>query len=133
MTGTGGTMRSPMWLLCRLLTITVAFILVTTLSGFGQDCRITTTVRLLSENEHPALNVTADQLTAVIGGAPAKVVAFSPGVKPCNDFGDRHQQQHERDVGSIRGGSQTTIRQCWRPCRRSCISRTNHRSLRWPR
>ena len=75
-------MRSPMWLLCRLLTITVAFILATTLSGFGQDCRITTTVRLLSENEHPALNVTADQLTAVIGGAPAKVVAFSPGVKP---------------------------------------------------
>jgi hypothetical protein len=75
-------MRSPLWLPYRLLTVAVAFILATALSGLAQDCRVTTTVRLLGKDERPVLNVAADQLTAEIGGAPAKVVSFSPGVKP---------------------------------------------------
>lgn len=65
-----------------LLAVTLAFILATTRSGFGQECRVTTTVRLLDGHGRPAVNITADQLKAEINGAPAKVVAFSPGVKP---------------------------------------------------
>ena len=75
-------MRIRVWLPCYALTVTIAFILTTTRSSFGQDCRVTTTVRFLGDHEHAALNLTADQLKAEIGGTPAKVVTFAPGVKP---------------------------------------------------
>jgi hypothetical protein len=75
-------MRIRLCLILRVFTILLAFLFVITPSGFGQDCRITTTVRLLDERSRPASNVSADQLKATIDGAPARVITFAPGVKP---------------------------------------------------
>ncbi len=75
-------MRSRAWLLRRLLLITIALAMPMTKGGFAQDCRITTTVRLLDGHGHPALNLATDQLKAEIDGTPAKVVAVSPGARP---------------------------------------------------
>jgi Mg-chelatase subunit ChlD len=74
-------MRYRLYLLFRVLAITLTLISATTRSARGQDCRITTTVRVLDQHEQPVLNLVADQLKAEIGGTPAKVLALSPSAK----------------------------------------------------
>ena len=74
-------MQRRMRAVCRVLTITLVAI-ITTPGGFGQNCRVTTTVRLVDEHGFPVSNVTSDQLQGEIGGTPAKVVAVSPGDRP---------------------------------------------------
>ena len=63
-----------------VVAFTLAFLM--TRSGFGQECRVTTTVRLVDEHGHPALNISAEQLKAEIGGSPAKVISLAEGTKP---------------------------------------------------
>jgi hypothetical protein len=68
-------------LLCRLLA-SIIVIAGMTRSGLGQECRVTTTVRLLDEHQQAVQNVVADQLKAEVGGNPAKIIALSPNAKP---------------------------------------------------
>jgi len=50
-------------------------------TSFGQECRVTTTVRLLDEHS-VSRNVTPEELTAQIGGRPAKVISIERGTPP---------------------------------------------------
>jgi uncharacterized protein with von Willebrand factor type A (vWA) domain len=52
------------------------------LSSFGQECRVTTTVRVLNEHGMSDLSLTPEQLSARIGSGSAKVVSVTQGAKP---------------------------------------------------
>jgi hypothetical protein len=67
-----------MW---RALVVALSLLFITQAS-LGQECRVTTTVRLVDEHGSPVLNIAPEQLKAEIGGSPAKVVAFAAGTKP---------------------------------------------------
>lgn len=67
--------------LCRAFVIVV---LVALAAGavFGQECRVTTTIRLLDEHGTPVRDITPEQLTAEVGGHPAKIAAANQGSTP---------------------------------------------------
>lgn len=67
--------------MCRALVIAASVFLIVETS-FGQECRITTTVRLLDEHGTPIRDITPEQLNAEVGGRPAKVVSATEGTKP---------------------------------------------------
>jgi VWA domain containing CoxE-like protein len=50
--------------------------------GFGQDCRISTILRVLGKRGQPVANVTATEVKATINGAQANVSSISPAAKP---------------------------------------------------
>jgi len=51
-------------------------------SGFGQECTVSTTVRLIDKHGQPVSNITVDQLRAEVNGKPASIGSFSPADKP---------------------------------------------------
>jgi hypothetical protein len=50
-------------------------------TSFGEDCRVTTTVRLLDEHAL-SRSITPEELTAQIGGSPAKIISVERGTPP---------------------------------------------------
>ena len=48
----------------------------------AEECRVTTTLRLLDASGRPVLDVAPDQLKAQIDGTPAQVVSATTGIKP---------------------------------------------------
>jgi len=67
--------------LCCTLAIALS-VFLTAATGFGEECRVTTTVRLLDEHGNPVSSVAPEQLKAEIGDSPAKVVSVTEGAKP---------------------------------------------------
>ena len=66
--------------LCRALVIVA--VAAVAQSGLGQNCTVSTIVRLLDKHGRPPRSLAADQLKAEIGGSPAKVSSLSPTSKP---------------------------------------------------
>lgn len=81
-------MQRRMEFVCRVLTIALVLSSAAAPRGFGQNCQVTTPVRLLGEHDSPVSNVTVDQLKAEIGGSPARVIAVSPSDQPVVIFID---------------------------------------------
>ena len=48
----------------------------------AEECRVTTTLRLLDASGRPVLDIAPDQLKAQIDGTPAQVVSATTGIKP---------------------------------------------------
>lgn len=67
--------------LCCVVVIALC-VLLTAATSFGEECRVTTTVRLLDEHGNPVRSVAPEQLRAEIGDSLAKVVSVSEGAKP---------------------------------------------------
>jgi hypothetical protein len=65
----------------HVLLISLGVTLVTG-HGFGQECRVTTTVCLSDDRGQVPMNIKAEQLRAEIDGVPAKVISFSEGPRP---------------------------------------------------
>ena len=65
----------------RVLVIACGALFVA-LSSFGQECRITTTMRVLNKHGMSNLSLTPEQLSATIGSGSAKVVSVTQGPKP---------------------------------------------------
>lgn len=74
-------MRNGLRRFGHVLLISLGVILVAG-EGFGQECRVTTTLRLSDDRGQVPLNITAEQLRAEIDGVPAKVISFSEGPRP---------------------------------------------------
>ncbi len=74
-------MRVRLTVLSRALAV---IILVGTLApiGLGQDCSVTTIIRVLEQQVQPVGNLTAGQLKAEINGSRADITSFSPAAKP---------------------------------------------------
>jgi uncharacterized protein with von Willebrand factor type A (vWA) domain len=70
-------MRRCLSLLCRTLAVVIVVG-----NAFGQECPVSTMVRLLDKQSQPVANVTADQLKAEINGSPATISSISPTAKP---------------------------------------------------
>ncbi|MGA9864094.1 MAG: VWA domain-containing protein, partial [Terriglobales bacterium] len=77
----GAIMRVRLTVLSRALAV---IILVGTLApiGLGQDCSVTTIIRVLEQQVQPVGNLTAGQLKAEINGSRADITSFSPAAKP---------------------------------------------------
>ena len=68
-------------LTCRFIAL-VALIGCIVPAGFGQECRVSTTLRFIKEDGKPLTSVTADQIRAKIGGGLAKTISLTPNSKP---------------------------------------------------
>ncbi|WP_348260682.1 VWA domain-containing protein [Telmatobacter sp. DSM 110680] len=66
----------------RLLAIACGVFFFGTLGSFGQECRVTTTVRVRSDPGTSAVSLTSEQLTAKIGANPARVISVTNAQKP---------------------------------------------------
>lgn len=65
----------------RVLALGFGLVFISYIS-LAEECRVTTTVRLLDEHGDSALNISPEQLSAEIGGSQAKVVSIAAGTKP---------------------------------------------------
>jgi hypothetical protein len=70
-------MRHYLHSLCIVLITVVA-----TEIAFGQDCRVTTTVRFLDKHQQPVFGIGADELKAEVDGSGANIVSLSSAAKP---------------------------------------------------
>jgi len=50
--------------------------------GFGQDCHVTTVLRVLDKQGRPVANLTASQIKTEINGRPASIGSFMPSATP---------------------------------------------------
>ena len=74
-------MRGRLRLLCPVLA-TIVLVGTTARRALGQDCSVSTTIRVLDNQLHPVANITADQLEAEIGSTPARISSISQTAKP---------------------------------------------------
>jgi len=68
----------------RVLAVIILLILVGALTriGLGQDCPVSTILRVVDKQSQPVVNVTTAQLRAEINGTRANISSFSPAAKP---------------------------------------------------
>jgi hypothetical protein len=71
-----------LWHPWRLLVIAWVAFGIVVVGSFGQECRVTTTVRVLSQHGIPTVSLKPEQLSAKIGGSPATVVSVAQEPKP---------------------------------------------------
>jgi hypothetical protein len=70
------------WHRWRLLAVACGTFCVGAVVSFGQECRVTTTVRVLSEHGTSTVSLVPELLSAKIGGSPARVVSVTQESKP---------------------------------------------------
>ena len=71
-----------LWHPTRLLVIACSAFCIGVVGSFGQECRVTTTVRVLSEHGMSIVSLAPEQLSAKIGGSPARVISVMQEPKP---------------------------------------------------
>lgn len=107
-----------LWHPCRLLVIACLALCIGIVGSFGQECRVTTTVRVQSEHGRSTISLAPERLRAKIGASPARVVSVTQEPKPATilliDISSSMKEMWEQSVAaakqlSVSAGDSVTL------------------------
>jgi Mg-chelatase subunit ChlD len=95
-----------LWHACRLLVIGCVVFRTGVVGSLGQECRVTTTLRVLRGHDSSTVSLAPEELRAKIGGSPARVVSVTQEPKPVTvllvDISSSMKEMWEQSVAAAK-------------------------------